>query len=238
MMTWKQFWKKVRRRLMKLRLQPIRVFCFHQVSNEFEPDTMWECDWTQTEVFKQKILALKNEYTFVPLTDAYHHIANDKIRFKKYAALTADDGWASLKNIIPWLAEQQIPVTLFLNPCYLDGKHYQSRETEKLLTLEDVKALVGQCKPFVTLASHGWEHGDCTKMSEGEFEENVLCAEKLLADMDGKIPFYAFAYGYFAPEQVVFLEKRSLIPVLIDGEMNYNERSIHRECIDNNMVNL
>ena len=227
-----QLKRKIQRRLTKLRLQPIRVFCFHQVSDVFEPDTMWECDWTQTEAFKKKILELKKKYTFIPLSEAYKHIANDRFRFKHFAALTADDGWASVKNIIPWLADQQIPVTLFLNPLYMDGKHYQSRQTEKLLTQEEVVFLVNEYKPYITIASHGWTHGRCMEMTEAEFVENVQKAEDVLKELPGKTPFYAFTYGHFLLPQFKYLHKQFLVPVLVAGEKNYHATWIYRECID------
>lgn len=228
--------RKMRKRLMKLRLRPVRVFCFHQVSDVFEPDTMWECDWTQTEVFKKKILALKKKYTFIPLTEAYRHIVNDSFRLKHYAALTVDDGWASVKNIIPWLAEKQIPVTLFLNPSYLDGKHYQSRQTEKLLTQEEVVFLVNEYKPYITIASHGWTHGSCMEMTESEFVDNVQKAENVLNELSGKVPFYAFTYGHFRSSQFKWLCAQSLIPVLVEGTKNYHATCIYRECIDGGKV--
>lgn len=237
MMTFGEFWNKVRHRLLKMRLQPIRVFFFHQVSDEFEPKTMWECDWTQTEQFKRNILALKKKYSFVSLQEAHRHLSIDKFRIKKYAALTSDDGWASLKNIVPWLAEQEIPITLFLNPCYMDGEHFQSRPTEKFLTTKEVKAMVEQYAPFVTIASHGWMHADSMKMSRQEFEENVTKSEAFLKDMPGKIPFYAFAYGRRIHSQSEWLLEHSLIPVFANDWKNYNNSNcIHRELLDGKVI--
>lgn len=224
---------KLSRYLEKLRLRPVRVFCFHQVSDVFEPDTMWECDWTQTEAFKRKVLALKERYTFIPLDVAYDHIANDRFRVKNYAVLTADDGWASLKNIIPWLVEQKIPVTLFLNPLYLDGIHYQERATEKLLTRADVDELVEQFSPMITIASHGWSHKDCTKMSEEDFEISVRMSEDALQGIGGKIPFFAFTFGRYHDNQADWLRSQSIVPVLMDGTKNYDDATrIHRELLD------
>jgi len=224
---------KIRKKLLHFQLSLIRVFCFHQVSDEFEPETMWECDWMQTEVFKNKILTLKNKYTFISLEEAYGHIANDMLRFKDYAVLTADDGWASLKSIIPWLAEQQIPVTLFLNPLYMDGKHQQSRATEKFLTKEEVSELTARYKPFITIASHGWSHKRCPDMSDDEFMENVLKAESELSDIPGKIPFYAFPFGIHSNSNLAELKKRQLIPVLMDGMRNCKDAScVHRELLE------
>ena len=225
------FVDRLRRKWSHLRLQPVRVFCFHQVSDTYEPDTMSECDWTQTEVFKRKILALKEEYTFVSLTEAYRHIANDKIRFKKYAALTADDGSASLKNIIPWLAEQQVPVTLFLNPCYLDGKHFRERETERYLSENDIRSVCERCAN-VSVGMHGWEHVDVSKQSEGEFRKNVELSIQALKDCKSFVPFFAYPWGNRNGMNDRVLKEFDVVPVLMDWMRNYNDASaIHRELL-------
>ena len=49
----------IAKKIIKLRLQPIVVLCFHQVSDEYNPLTMWKCDWTKTKQFKQNVLELK-----------------------------------------------------------------------------------------------------------------------------------------------------------------------------------
>ena len=194
---------------------------------------MWECDWTPTETFKKNILSLKNKFTFISLADAYEHIKRDRIRKLDYAVLTADDGWASLKNILPWLAEQKIPVALFLNPLYFDGFHYQLRETERLLSKEEIQEIANTYSPFVSIASHGWKHENCEELPIGEFEEKVALAEMALEGLDGKIPFYAFAFGFYYEEELESLRRMGLTPVLMDGEMNYSDgSSIHREPLD------
>lgn len=232
-MNGRDLFRKIAKRWARLWLKPIRVFCFHQVSDAFEPETMWECDWTQIDVFKRIILDLKKKYTFISLPEVTEHLRNDRFRMKRYAALTADDGWASLKNIIPWLVEQKIPVTLFLNPLYMDGKCFRKRVTERFLTKEEVDDLVVRYEPFITIASHGWSHDDCSKMAIGPFKESVERSEAFLGTMKGKVPFYAFTYGRYNGNQLDFLRDRSIIPVLANGRMNYCDAScIHRECMD------
>lgn len=217
---------------MKLRLQPIRVFCFHQVSDVFDASTMWECDWTQTDTFKQKILAYKKDYEFISLEEAYLHIQNDVYRRKKYAVLTADDGWTSVTNIILWLVEQEIPITLFVNSAYLDGKHYQERETEKLLTKAEIIELINQYPEYITIASHGEKHINTQLLNEQEFESSVLKAETELSELPNKIPYYAFTYGKYKTEHKMVLAKHNIVPVLVDGAVNYDNPIISRECID------
>lgn len=225
------------KKIVKFRLRPIRVFVFHQVSERFESQTMWECDWTEIEQFKRNILNIKNGCTFISLQDAYKHLQCDVIRSQKYAVLTADDGWASLRNIIPWLVEQQIPVTLFLNPLYLDGAHHRERETEKYLNKQDVEQFVNNNSPYITIASHGWTHMDCSSMDTNEFIKNVQDSEKYLSAMNGKIEFYAYTYGRYKKEQNEITRQKGLVPVLVDGMVNYNDiTQIHRECIDGKMI--
>lgn len=193
---------------------------------------MWECDWTQTSEFKRIISSLKKDYTFISLADAYNHILHDTIRTKKYAVLTADDGWSSQANIIPWLSKEKIPITLFLNPLYMDGIHKQSRDTEKLLTVEEINVIVSTYAPYVTIGSHGWSHKDCCKMSTDEFDDNYKKAESALKIMAGYIPFYAFTFGSHTKEQIQYLRDKKVVPVLLNGGMNYHGDIVDRQCID------
>ena len=91
------FVDRLKRKWKRLWLKPIRVFCFHHVSDEFEPDTMKECDWMQTESFKRIVLSLKKKYVFVSMQEAYGHIANDRHRLNHYAVLTA------VRRLLLWL---------------------------------------------------------------------------------------------------------------------------------------
>lgn len=230
-MTFEEFWNKIRRRLLEMRLHPIRVFCFHQVSDEFEPDTMVKSDWIQTEEFKISIAALKKKYTFISLQEGTVHMKQDTFRLKDYAILTADDGWASLKNILPWLADQNIPITLFVNPAYMGGGRYRERNTEKYLTVEDLKCYVAACKSL-SVALHGWEHKDMSMLSELGFQEDVLNSKNALSSIHGYIPYYAYPWGRHNSMNDRILREHSLIPVLMDGEKNYSDSLlIHRELL-------
>lgn len=221
----------LKRKLLHLRLSPIRVFCFHQVSDVFEPDTMMKCDWTQIDLFKRRVMELKRSYTFISLTDATEHLKHDCFRVKKYAVLTADDGWASLKNVIPWLAEQDVPVTLFINPAYLDGIHYRKKETERYLSKKDLTLILDNYNN-VSIASHGWNHCDITLLSEMEICNSVGKSLNNLQEYSKFVRFYAYAWGKHNDKCDKILSDYSLIPVLMDGMKNYKgTHYIHRELL-------
>ena len=223
---------KIKRKWMKLRLQPIRVFCLHHVCVEFDPESMNACDWMNVDEFKTKVQAMQQAgVEFISLPDAYRHICKDWVRGKKYAVLTFDDGYTSLKEILPWLNEQHIPVTLFLNGKYLDGKSYRKNPKEKYLTKEEINQLPKQY-PLLTIASHGWVHNLVSEMTEIEFEKSVELNINLLKEQPNNVPFWAYTYGDHTELSDKYLREQQMVPVYIDGMPNYNNPAvIHRELM-------
>ena len=72
---------------MKLRLQPIRVFCFHQVSETFDPNVYCKPDWISLDFLKEFVLRLQKEgYEFISLEEAHWYISEDFFRglFRKF----------------------------------------------------------------------------------------------------------------------------------------------------------
>lgn len=220
---------KIKRKWMKLRLQPIRVFCLHHVCKTYDESTMYYDDWMQIDEFKSRIQSMQHDgVEFISLKEAYNKITNDKFRNHKYAVLTFDDGYASLKEILPWLEEQQIPATLFINGKYMDGKSYRKNQEEKYLTKEELLALTS---PLIEIGNHGWEHIRATEMIEGEFIESVERNIDLLQRHPNYIPFWAYTYGAHSGKTDDYLHRQGLVPIYVDGMKNYNETVIHRELL-------
>ena len=230
MITLEKIILSIKRRFLKLRLQPIRVYCMHHVCAAFKEESMNRGDWMQIDEFKQKVLAMQQDgVQFLSLTDAYNRISNDRFRRRKYAVLTFDDGYASLKEILPWLEEQYTPATLFINGKYLDGKSYRKNPKEKYLTKEELFALTS---PMIEIGSHGWEHTYATRMINQQFAESIDRNVQLLSRHPRYVPFHAYTYGDHNTVSDYILRERSLLPVLIDGVKNYNnEHVIHRELL-------
>lgn len=217
---------------MKLWLQPIRVFCFHQVSDAFDESTMYPDDWMKTDDFKHAIEKLQHEgCVFISLKEAYDYICNDWVRRKKYAVLTADDGWASQMNVLPWLNEHQIPITIFLNPSYFNGECFRERDTEKYLTEAEIQ-LLHESYPLVTIGSHGWEHVDNSKMDAITFLNNFKKAKESLSSFNVCASFYAYPNGQYSSVTDAILKQLMVCPLRADGEYNYNDcTQIHREYL-------
>lgn len=221
---------KIHRRLQRIYLQPIRVYCLHHVSSAFDVESMETCDWIQIDEFKHKVQALQRQgVEFITLMASYNRISNDKFRNHQYAVLTFDDGYASLKEILPWLEEQHIPATLFINSRYLDGKSYRKNPKEQYLTCEELFMLNS---PFIEIGSHGWEHSNAMQMTEDEFEESIKRNVQVLSAHPCFIPFHAYTWGKHTNISDKVLKNIKLIPVLMDGKPNYSEtQCIHRELL-------
>jgi len=238
---------------MKLRFQPIRVFCFHHVSEVFNPLTMWECDWTQIDQFKSNIRHLKEQgYAFISLIDAYEKLKHDSLRRKKYIVLTADDGYKSILSILPWLEEQLIPITLFINTKYLDGKSWSAINEEQARRANPNVDMLKVCSdlymskdelfsltsPLISIGMHGHEHLDATQQSQEEFKQNVELCREVLEQHPKYIHFFAYPWGHFNAETDQVLKDMRLVPVLVTGNNNYNnDEYIDRLAIDGKMVN-
>lgn len=209
---------KIRRKLTKLRLQPIRVFCLHHVCEQFDAESMYPCDWMKLSEFKQKIKELHNQgYQFISLTEAYNHLNNDWFRRKKYAVLTFDDGYKSLLEVLPWLEVQNIPATLFINGKYLDGKSYRESPKEQYLTYEELFALNS---PLIEIGHHGWEHTPVCQMTNEEFIQSLRLNLDAISNHPRYIPFWAYTYGNCTMESDCMLQNHQLVPVKVSGAKN------------------
>lgn len=215
---------------MKLRLKPIRVFCFHHVCKTFDESCMYKHDWNELDSFKSAVLEMRLKgVEFISLSDAYKHICNDIIRTKNYSVITFDDGYASLKEILPWLEQQKIPATLFVNGKYLDGQSFRNNSNEKYLTQAE---LFSMCNEYIEVADHGWEHVSSTDISSEDFCASVNKDMELLSKHPRYVNFWAYTYGSHNNETDDVLSKLGMIPVLINGGKNYNNKSyIDRELL-------
>lgn len=222
----------VARRVDKLLLCPIEVFVFHAVSDSFDERVNEKIDWTSTKEFEENIATLNGQYEFIPLPEAYDRVKNDLFRRKKYAVLTCDDGFRSVLKILPFLEKQGIPLTMFVNPKYLDGKSKREgyAEAPQYITKEE---LWGLASPLITIGLHGYEHNDATQMTKNEFADSVERCIKDMASHPRFVRYYAYTWGRYTEETQEVLKEKRIVPVLTDGGTNYRfRRGISRKPID------
>lgn len=229
--------KLVHKLIFKIRstiLAPISIYCFHQVSKEFDPSSMWELDWISIEKFKQIVCDLKKDSIFISLVDAQKHLRHDIVRKKNYVVLTCDDGYYSLREILPWLLEQRIPITLFINPINTDGKHYREKKGERYLTILEIRQFIKISNGLISIGMHGIEHKDVSTMEHNQFLQFLALSVDETKNI-GKgsfIPFWAYTWGRHNQMTDNILLNYGIIPVCLDGKKNFNNKNlIHREIL-------
>lgn len=233
---------------MKLRLQPIHVFCFHHVSAERDPLVCLPDDWTQLDQFKRNIEKLQQQYTFIALTEAYNKLQHDVFRFRKYAVLTTDDGLTSVQNVQPWLEAQKIPLTLFVNTRYMEGnklKLVHEKWVRKVDPKADVQLIAKKMyltkeqiwhleSQYIEIGMHGHEHMNISQITESQFEEDISICMSKLCNHPRFVFAYAFPWGRATKDAMTYLQQNDIIPVVVHGGRNYKWiGAIDRECIDN-----
>lgn len=234
--------------MRKMRLHPIEVFCFHKVSDTYQPQYGGIGDWTQTEQFKNNIIALRKKYTFISLEEAYCHLLHDTFRFRNYAVLTSDDGYQCLLDILSWLEEQHIPVTLFISTKYLDGKSYdpwfdahwgdisaeQKADYLKSMYIQQTHLQLPELRSKnVSLSLHGYGHDEVSEMSKEEFASYVDKCCVPIQTHPRYAPFYAYTWGHHSSVTDMVLREKKIVSVYMDGYANIHfDGAIHRKCID------
>ena len=130
---------------------------------------------------------------------------------------------------MPWLHQKQVPLTLFINGSYLDGKTYRESPDEEYLTQNEVFALNDR---GIEIGNHSWDHRDLMRLSKQEFKQSVSCNVSLLKSHPRYVPFWAYPYGTHSKWSDDYLQQNNLIPVLMNGGLNYNNPNyINRELI-------
>lgn len=239
---------KILCRWYKMIYQPIRVFVFHHISEERDILVCQEQDWTQLNQFKRNIEYLSQDHTFISLAEACEKLQHDRLRCRKYAVLTTDDGLASVLNVLPWLEEKKIPLTLFINTRYMDRDKLKPIHLDwlnKLAPDADIKAIAKRMylskeqifdlsSPYIEIGMHGHEHLDARTITEAEFEQNIEQCEQQLCNHPRYVSAYAYPWGQSSEASMRYLQLNEITPIVVRGGGNYVWNGmIDRECIDN-----
>lgn len=243
-MTIKSLLLRFKKTVTTLRLSPIRVFCLHHINDTFDPIRCYKSDWINTDSFKTIIGHMKQSYTFISLTEAKKKLKKDWIRLRRYAVLTFDDGYASIIPSLQWLEQHSIPYTLFINAHYLDGNSCSqhilenAKKKSKTITPADliyqlylsVSDIDKLNHSYCEIGSHGYDHIDATSLSKHEFFIQINSNNAVLNRLVNYIPFHAYTWGNHTKETDAILRRMRMTPVVMDGQMNYNDpQIIHRE---------
>ena len=224
--------RRIKKKFTKHFRKPIEVFLFHAVSDEYDEKKNMLMDWSQTGDFKNRIHMLKSRYVFISLEDAYRKLNSRLPRWRCYAVLTCDDGFASALDVLPFLEKEGIPISLFINPKYLDGVSIRDGYTEnpQYITHDQLWALTS---PRVTVGMHGYEHDYATMKTAEEFDSSVERCKEILQSHPHYISYYAYTGGRHNDLTQQILHQKHIVPLLVNGKSNNKYKGyISRRPID------
>ena len=121
----------------------------------------------------------------------------ESLRDRTKVAITFDDGYEDLMQIVPLLKRQQIPIMVFVPTAYIekpnDWDHLFAKGRRRHLSEEQIRELAGLGAQF---GSHGHNHRDLTLLSNAEIHSEIDSSKWMLASFTGQeIKALAFPFG-------------------------------------------
>lgn len=155
----------------------------------------------QKEHFKRLLQEIQKEYTFINYSEATEKLNTGKID-KRYACISADDGFKNFMDASFLFDELGIHGMVFINSHLIEEQNYDRivqhcRERllsppMEFLTWKEVEDLR---KRGHEIGNHGWKHKKLTEITKTEIEDEVYIGKEEIEKKIGAIKHYAYTYG-------------------------------------------
>jgi peptidoglycan/xylan/chitin deacetylase (PgdA/CDA1 family) len=122
---------------------------------------------------------------------------SEAIRRNDTVAITFDDGYDDVLQILPLLGEQRMPMTVFVPTAFI-GKtnswdNFLLRNKRLHLSEDQIKRLAAEGVEF---GSHSHRHRDLSRLSDDEIEEELRSSKSILETLTGKeVKYIAYPFG-------------------------------------------
>jgi len=169
-----------------------KILAYHSVGNASH-DT-YEVSTDNFE--KQMRFLVKNDYSVIPLEDAYRNMLNQKIH-ERTIVITFDDGIAKLKKFaFPILKDLNFPATIFLPVKYIGGIDIFSYEKPKadrvLLNWTSIEKSIDD---GISYGSHTMSHPNLVILDKHTLDYELNESRMILKERLG-LRFHALAYPF------------------------------------------
>ena len=159
----------------------------------------------------------------------------DAVRPGNHAAITFDDGYASVvEQALPELRQRNIPCTIFIPtgclgqpPSWVNSATHAFSK-ERVITAEQIRELAAD--PLVSVGSHSVSHPSLLELSAEQAAEELQSSKETLETLVGQeVHLFSFPHGAFNDALVrqaretgyrlVYSIEPSLVPVSPDGHV-------------------
>lgn len=173
---------------------PVISLFYHRVADTHPND--WTIGW---ERFREQITWLQQRFELVSLTEAQRRIASEE-NFRPTVTITFDDGYAeNCERAIPWLVEQNVPVTYFVTVSHIVSGDPFAHDVQRECPLKpnSVDELREMASNGIEIGAHGRTHVDFAGIDSAERLNDELVGAKLDLEslLDRPVRYFAFPYG-------------------------------------------
>ncbi|MGI9427422.1 MAG: polysaccharide deacetylase family protein [Bythopirellula sp.] len=173
---------------------PVMTLFYHRVADE-QPN-----DWTlSSDMFRRQVNWLRERFDIVSLEEAQLRVSSEANN-RPTVCLTFDDGYAdNCTTALPWLIENEIPVTYFVTTNnILTGEPFaHDVENGQPLAVNTVDQLRDLAAAGVEIGAHSRTHADLGSITdEAELFDEIVGSKRDLEEMlDRPVRYFAFPFG-------------------------------------------
>lgn len=167
----------------------VPILCYHQVGKESE--TKHPGIYSVADDFRKQIEWLvKQQYSFITLSELSQLIQDRKGMFTKSVVLTFDDGYEGIyENAFPVLREYGCKALIYVIADKLNDRNFTSYPFLKTEQLQEMT------KSGIEIGSHTLTHPDLTVLEPSRLREEIINSKKKLEDVF-RVPIKHFCYPF------------------------------------------
>jgi peptidoglycan/xylan/chitin deacetylase (PgdA/CDA1 family) len=151
-------------------------------------------------------------FTFLSLDQCAEWLAGARALPARAAALTFDDGYASVASrAVPYLAAQSVPCTVFVIAGRIGGDNRWPGQWPSIPTLPlvDRPALLDMAAAGVTVGAHTFTHPVLPALDDESARREIVDAAAAIEDAVSRpVHYFAYPYGFRSPRDIALARGR------------------------------
>lgn len=186
-------------KLVGLNTDTVSVLCYHSFSDNSDRYSI------NLEAFARQIKIISRDANFVSLDDIVESMKGKKLKTPA-VALTIDDGYTDVMQILPLTKRYRIPITLFILSEPHNANWGEIKNERPLLNSQELKYLISQ---GWTIGCHSATHADFSSLNQERLKKEIIEAKKTLEEKLGMpVKYFAYPKGVFN-EEIIRLVKEA-----------------------------
>lgn len=178
----------------------VPILCYHAIGDDLPTDELPFA--FSPAVFAQHLDTIQQlGLRTVRVTELVEaRAAGDHERLRGSVAITFDDGYADLHDVVlPELQTRSMVATAFVTTSYVDGRSEGRPDHERWASWEQIAAL-GESGVF-EIGTHSHDHLELDMIGLDAASEQVQrCRDRLRAETGIEATSFAYPYGYTTPQ--------------------------------------